>query len=184
CLEVVVPSRRAIGIVGAEGFAVGNATIGDVIDLDGDKIPEVISRDDRFAYFTGLSFADSPFLPLVLCRSVTGLYHDCTPRFPSYLRHSAERYETILRSYLAQNAVTRLPDGTGSSLKAFTYSLGIIGSYLRLSDQDAAEVGWQIIRALCSICYTWLSNNSYDLSQALRKVQPQRYDYMLIDQPS
>jgi hypothetical protein len=100
CFEYLIASSKSDGIVILDTFSLGDAEIQDVVDLDGDNIPEITSIDNRFAYFPGLSFAASPFLPLILCRSVSGLYYDCTSRFPSYLQASADQFEQTLREYV------------------------------------------------------------------------------------
>ena len=46
------------------------ASVEDVQDLDGDGIPELLTVDNRFAYFPDLSFASSPFLPLGVCPTI------------------------------------------------------------------------------------------------------------------
>jgi hypothetical protein len=183
CFEYLIASSRADGIEITDWFSLGSADIENVLDLNGDRVPELVSSDNRFAYFPDLSFADSPFLPLVLCRSVTMLYYDCTARFPSYLQESADHYENSLRAYTARNAVTQPPGSYPNPSEPFTYALGLVASYIRMDNYPATEIGWQKVQALCLICYRWLSSHSTDLSEALGRGQPERYEDVQIDRP-
>jgi hypothetical protein len=183
CFEYLIASNSLNGITISDWFSLGDAMITDIVDLNSDGIPELITSDNRFAYFPDLSFAGSPFLPLILCRSVTGLYYDCTAQYPSYFRDSADQYESLLRSYLANNAAIQTPSDWRTPSEPFTYSLGLVGAYLRMADQDATERGWQRLRTLCQTCYSWLSGHGRELSEALRRVQPERASYMIVDTP-
>jgi hypothetical protein len=162
CFEYLIFSEAPDGIQLDDSFSLGNAVIGAVEDLDGDGVPELETGDDRLAYFPDLSYAGSPFLPLVLCRSTQRVYYDCTPQFPQYFQDSAEEFEIRLADAVQQQQ--------GEEAKR-SAALGLLASYLRL---ELAPEGWSRVRALCPECEGWLTENLSELQQRLSHVQPFR----------
>jgi hypothetical protein len=161
CFEYWIFSEGPSGIQMDDAFTLNNGGIGEVKDLDGDGVPELDCSDDRLAYFPDLSFADSPFLPLVLCRSADGTYHDCTPQFPARLEQSAADYEQAL-----SDAVQR----QGEDYEKRSPALGLVASYIRLGRDDE---GWNKVASLCPECENWLMQNYDELENRLSLVQPQ-----------
>ena len=162
CFVYLIFSEGPGGIQLIDSFSLENATIRAVEDLDGDGMPELDTSDDRLAYFPGLSFADSPFLPLVLCRSAEHIYYDCTPHFPEVLEDSADEVEGRLRDVVQR----QLPEEAKRSL-----ALALLTTYLRLGMD---EEGWIRVRALCPECEGWLVENLGELELRLSGVQPWR----------
>lgn len=162
CFEYLIFSEAPDGIQLDDRFLLGNASIGAVKDLDGDGVPELETGDDRLAYFPSLSYADSPFLPLVLCRSLLGVYYDCTPEFPQFLQSRAEQFERGLTDAVQQQL--------GEEEK-HSSALGLFASYLRLG---LVQEGWEKVRSLCPECEDWLMENFGELQQRLRSVHPPR----------
>jgi hypothetical protein len=162
CFEYLVFSEAPEGIRLDDWFSIGNANITDVVDLDGDGIPELQTYDDRLAYFPDLCYACSPFLPLVLCRSVQDVYYDCTPQFPELLEAAAEEFEGRLRDAVQQQL---------DEYETRSSALGLLASYLRVG---LVEEGWSSVEDLCPECSVWLSDNFSDLQERLSWVQPSR----------
>jgi hypothetical protein len=164
CFEYLFFSATPSAIQLDDAFLLGNgnAIIRAVKDLDGDGVLELESSDDRLAYFPDLSFAESPFLPLVLCRSAQGVYVDCTPQFPELLESSALEFEGQLGDAVQRQA--REEEKRGAAL-------GLFATYVRLGTEEA---GWSRVRSLCPECEGWLMENLDDLEQRLSSVQPSR----------
>ncbi|KPK22014.1 MAG: hypothetical protein AMJ76_01180, partial [Dehalococcoidia bacterium SM23_28_1] len=162
CFEYLVFSEAPEGIHLDDWFSIGNATITDIVDLDGDGVPELQTYDDRLAYFPNLCYACSPFLPLVLCRSVQDVYYDCTPQFPELFEAAAEEFEGRLRDAVQQQM---------EDYEKRSSALGLRASYLRIG---LVEEGWSSIQSLCPECNVWLSDNFSDLQERLSWVQPSR----------
>ncbi|MBX5493297.1 MAG: hypothetical protein IRZ14_19270 [Chloroflexi bacterium] len=180
CFEYLIAASTPNGIVVQDWFSLGNSQLHDVRDLDGDGIPELLANDDRFAYFPDLSYADTPALPLVLCRSATGQYYDCTARrFPEMLRNSAREYAQALAAVSQAATVPSAYDRTRRDL--YSRALGLLGSYLRLGSPSAVEEGWAQVRSLCADCARWLRGQPEALHRALRAARPERSAYMQID---
>jgi hypothetical protein len=162
CFEYLVFSEAPEGIHLDDWFSIGNATVADVVDLDGDGVPELQTRDDRLAYFPDLCYACSPFLPLVLCRSAQAAYYDCTPQFPQLLESSAQAFEGQLRKAIQEQL---------GEYETRSSALGLLASHLRMG---LALEGWSSVEGLCPECKAWLLENSSDLQERLNWVQPYR----------
>jgi hypothetical protein len=161
CFEYNVFGSEDSGIQLYDTFNLGNSSLRAVEDLDGDTIPEMVALDDRLAYLSlDVSYAASPFLPLVLCRSAEGKYDECTPRFPELLMQSAEDFEGRLRDAISE--------GAGGDPWAVEHqraaALGLLASYLRLGQ---AEEGWMRVQAACPECSDWLQANLGALQERL-----------------
>jgi hypothetical protein len=163
CFEYLIFSEAPEGIRLDDWFSIGNANITDVVDLDGDGVPELQTYDDRLAYFPDLCYACSPFLPLVLCRSVQDVYYDCTPQFPGLLEAAAEEFEARLRDAVQQQQL--------EEYEKLSPALGLRASYLRMG---LGEESWSSVENLCPECNVWLSDNFSDLQERLSWVQPSR----------
>jgi hypothetical protein len=162
CFVYLIFSEGPSGIQLIDSFSLDNAVIKAVKDLDGDGVPELETWDDRLAYFPDLSFAVSPVLPLILCRSTQHIYYDCTPHFPEVLENSAEEVEGRLR-----DAVQRQ---LGEEVKR-SEALALLATYLRLRMD---EEGWSKVRSLCPECEGWLMENLGELERCLSGDQPWR----------
>jgi len=155
CFEYYVFGSEPSGIQVYGTFELGNAALESVEDLDGNGIPEMVAHDDRLAYFPDLYYAVSPFLPLVLCRSAEGTYHDCTPRFPELLVESAEDFEGRLANAMSEGAAMEYQRSA---------AVGLLACYLRLGQP---EQGWMRVQALCPDCSDWLQRNLGALEERL-----------------
>jgi len=162
CFEYLIFSEGPSAIQLIDSFSLGNAAIRAVKDLNGDGMVELDTGDDRLAYFPDLSFADSPFLPLVLCRSAQRVYYDCTPQFPQLLESAAQEFEARLRDAVQQQL---------EEYEKRSSALGLLASYLRLGMD---EEGWSRVGSLCPECKDWLMQNLGELEQRLSIVQPFR----------
>ena len=151
CFEYLVFSEGPDGIQLDHHFSLGNGGIGAVEDLDGDGVPELDGSDDRLAYFPDLSYAASPSLPLVLCRTGEGTYTDCTILFPDRMQAAADAFEAAL-----SDAVQR----QGSDEEQRSATLGLVAAYLLLAPTDE---GWTKAGNLCPECSDWLMQNSEEL---------------------
>ena len=161
CSEYLMFRETAAGIALDDWFSLGNGGIVGVEDLDGDGVPELAGWDDRLAYFTDLSYAASPSLPLVLCRTGDGSYTDCTVRFPARMQAAADEFEASLSDAVQRQA---------SDEEKRSYALGLVTAYLLLAPTDE---GWTKVRSLCSECEAWLLQNQEELEKRLSLVQPQ-----------
>jgi hypothetical protein len=72
-----------------------NDGIGQIKDLNGDGIPELIAGNDALAYFDDLPFALSPHLTMVLGWNGQR-YVDVTSQYPAIARENARRYRQQL----------------------------------------------------------------------------------------
>jgi len=136
CFEYLVFSEGPDGIQLDDWFSLGNDAIGTVEDLDGDGVPELDAWDDRLAYFPDLSYAASPSLPLVLCRTGEGTYADCTILFPDKMQKAADAFEAALSDAVQRQA--------GDEEKR-SAALGLVAAYLLLAPTDE---GWTKVRNL------------------------------------
>jgi hypothetical protein len=176
CSEYWIFSGGPAGIRLIDAFTLGNAGIGEIRDLDGDGIPELLAADDRLAYFGDLPYAASPFLPLVLCRTrsgaFAGLYVDCTPSFPDRLQEAAQEFEEALR--MAMNEPS--PDAgepSGMETRRHWAALGMVAASRRAGDGVASRA---LVRTLCPDCDRWLLANGAELERQLARVQPEHLD--------
>jgi len=162
CSEYLIFSEGPGGIQQDDAFGLGNGGIGAVEDLDGDGIPELDAWDDRLAYFPDLSYAASPSLPLVLCRTGEGTYAECTVLFPDRMQAAADAFEAQLSDAVQRQA---------SDEEKRSYALGLVTAYLLLAPTDE---GWTKVRSLCPECEAWLMQNSEELEKRLAYVPPAR----------
>ena len=160
CSEYLVFSERPGGIQQDDYFSLGNGGIVGVEDLDGDGIPELDAWDDRLAYFPDLSYAASPSLPLVLCRTGEGTYTDCTILFPDRMQAAADAFEAQLSDAVQRQA--------GDEEKR-SPALGLVTAYLLLAPTDE---GWNKVGSLCPECKDWLMQNQDELENRLAYVPP------------
>ena len=162
CSKYLIFSEGSAGILLIDSFLLGNNSIQAVKDLDGDGMPELESFDDRLAYFPDLSYAESPTLPLILCRTADRIYHDCTIQYPEVLRNSAQEFEGWLREAVERQATEQ---------EKRPSALGLLASYVVLVEEDE---GWSRVRSVCSECEAWLRENFDELDRRLGFPQPYR----------
>ena len=163
CLyEYLIFSEAPEGIHLDDWFSTGNVGITDVVDLDGDGVPELQSRDGRFAYFPDLCGGCTPLLPLVLCRSVQDVYYDCTPEFPELLEAAAEEFEAQLRKAIQEQL---------GEYEMRPSALGLYASYLRMGLVEEARSS---VESVSPACWDWLAENYGELRERLSMVLPSR----------
>jgi hypothetical protein len=160
CSEYLIFRETYTGMLLDHYFSLGNGGIGSVTDLDGDGIPELEAWDDRLAYFTDLSYAASPSLPLVLCRTGNGTYTGCTNLFPDRMQAAADTFEAALGDAVQRQA---------SDEEKRSAALGLVTAYLLMAPTDE---GWLKVRNLCPECETWLLQNQDELNNRLAYVPP------------
>jgi len=160
CSEYLVFRETPAGIQLDDWFSLGNGGLGGVEDLDGDGTPELAGWDDRLAYFADQSYAATPSLPLVLCRTAEGKYTDCTVRFPERMQEAADGFEAALSDAVQRQA---------SDEEKRSAALGLVTAYLLLAPGDE---GWLKVQGLCPECEVWLLQNKAELENRLAYVPP------------
>lgn len=160
CSEYMVFRDTYTGILLDDYFSLGNGGIVSVEDLDGDGVPELIGWDDRLAYFADQSYAATPSLPLVLCRTAEGKYTDCTAQFPARMQEAADGFEAELREAVQSQAAEE---------EKRRAALGLVTAYLLMAPTDE---GWNKVASLCPECETWLRQNQAELEDRLAYVPP------------
>jgi len=127
----------------------GNSSEPIFKDMDNDGIMEVLTLDDRLAYFDDLCFACSPFLPLIICYR-NNSFTNCTARFP-------EMIEKEIQKTLNQRSSGF--DLRGNALK-----------YLALHIIFKKEAdGWIGIRKYYPEASSWLKEHFEELKKKLDK---------------
>ena len=160
CSEYVFFRDTPSGIELDDWFSLGNGGIGSVEDLDSDGVPELNGWDDRLSYFADQSYAASPSLPLVLCRTAKGKYTDCTVQFPQRMQEAADGFEVELREAVQSQATDE---------EKRRAALGLVTAYLLMAPTDE---GWLKVRSLCPECEDWLLQNQAELENRLAYVPP------------
>lgn len=160
CLEYRIFSSSRPGIEEGDSFSLGNGSVSDVTDLDGDGIPEILASDDRLLYFRDVTYASSPYLPLVLCRKEGGTYGNCTEGFPTTLDEAAAEFEGRLEQASNEGIY---PDAIKGA------ALGLLASRLLSNEED---LGWAKVEALCADCASWLRDNDAELRERLAEAIP------------
>ncbi len=160
CLEYHIFASSREGIAEGDVFSLGNGSVSEVTDLDGDGIPEILATDDRLSYVGELPYAGSPILPLVLCRTEDTTYRNCTEQFPGTLEDAASQFEGRLQHAVDEGLYPEEIKGA---------ALGLLATYL-LSNQE--DVGWAKVETLCADCASWLREDEAQLRERLAEAIP------------
>ncbi len=133
-----------------ESIPLGNASSPVFKDIDKDGVMEILTVNDAFAYFGGLCYACSPFLPLVLCYRENS-FSDCTDQFPGILDEEVKR--TLARKGDIED------DWKGIAL-----------AYLALHIVKGQEAeGWKGVKEYYPQSYAWLKKHEVELKKKLGK---------------
>jgi len=162
CFEYFVVATTPQGPVVLDSFSLGNASIEQVMDITADGRAELLTWDDRLAYFDALPYAFSPFLPLVLCWR-DGAFQDCTARFPELLRAEANGAVDRLLSAVQEGGKDDLVK-RGAALK-------VAALYHRMGQ---LREGLGKVANICPPCAEWLEENKQGLLDALSVEIPYR----------
>jgi hypothetical protein len=113
--------------------------------IDDDAALELVGSSDVFAYFADLSFAASPYLPLVFDEDHES-YEEATRMFPDRVRADRQAAETELDSVLRDPDAT-FEDAAGLALQAYgddvllgDHVAGLRALLLRLRAADRPDV--------------------------------------------
>jgi hypothetical protein len=162
CFEYFVVDTGPQGPIVLDSFSLGNGPIDKVMDITADGRAELLTWDDRLAYFGDLSFAHSPFLPLVLCWQ-EGAFRDCTTRFPDLLWEEAQRAMSALSAAMQEggkdDAVKR---GRALKVAALYYRMG------------RWQEGLRKVSDVCPPCADWLESYRQALMDTLSREVPYR----------
>jgi hypothetical protein len=145
----------------------GNGGLGMPTQLDDGGPLELPASSDVFAYFADLSFAASPFLPMVLVYDGTQ-YVEATRQFPDRLSAEIDQAEADLADAVARPVPADEP-------RQFAYqeqesvALRLFGLHVLLGDADQALPA--IERGVAPPVAMWLSANA----SAARAAMAERY---------
>jgi hypothetical protein len=119
----------------------GNGGLGEPARLMPGGPLQLIGGSDVLAYFDDLSFAASPFLPVIF--SYDGQeYFEATRLFPDYLRAQVAMAESALADAVAQGAPAQLPPSLRYQEQE-SIALRLYALHVLLGDADAALPGIQ-----------------------------------------
>jgi hypothetical protein len=117
------------------GFDANNTGIHEVRDLNRDGRMEIITDDDSFAYFDGLSYAGSPRLPMILGLKY-GRYVDATRDFPELIRADMRRAAAHVKEVTA--AMARPDADSMGAFKAYAAAIQWLGDAVLLNEEGKA----------------------------------------------
>jgi hypothetical protein len=167
CLSAsIVPLRQ-----GADHLLdvdLGNGGLAEPQQLDGKGPLELVGSSDVFAYFDDLSYAASPFLPLVFAYDPDSQqYVEATRQFPDRLRSEIAEAESDLAQAVARPLDSSIPP-------AFRYqeqesiALRLYGLHVLLGDDDTALPAMQ--RRVAPPVQSWLATNAAGAKVAMANV--------------
>jgi len=146
----------------------GNGGLVQPQQLDGSGPLELPATSDVFAYFADLSFAASPFMPLVFAYDGTG-YVEATRQYPDRITGEVARAEVALSAAVARGVPTQVPPQFAYQEQQ-SVALRLYGLHVLLGDADTAL---PLIEAQVSPPVAgWLAANV----AAARDAMAQRYD--------
>jgi len=144
----------------------GNGGLTAPDQLDGGGPLELVGGSDVFAYFDDLSFAASPFLPLVYAYDGQD-YVEATRQFPALLRDHIRQAEADLSEVVARPADPDVP-------KQFRFqeqesvALRLYGLHVLLGDPDQALADLE--SRVSPEAANWLAANASAASDAMSRV--------------
>jgi hypothetical protein len=146
----------------------GNGGLSQPRQLDGSGALELVGSSDVFAYFDDLSFAASPFLPLVFAYDGQR-YVEATRRFPDLLSTQLDQANAELAEAVARPAPAQLPPALRYQEQE-SLALRIYGLHVLLGDPDTALADLQA--RVAPLVASWLAANA----DAARDAMAQVYD--------
>lgn len=116
----------------------GNGGLGMPAQLSADGPMQLVGSSDVFAYFDDLSFAASPFMPLVFAYDdASQQYVEATRQFPDYLREQIAKFEADLPQAVARSASAQVPPQFRYQEQE-SIALHLYGLHLLLGDAGTA----------------------------------------------
>jgi hypothetical protein len=143
----------------------GNGGLGLPQQLDDGGPLEVPASSDVFAYFDDLSFAASPFLPMVFAYDGTS-YVEATQQFPDRLSAEISLAEADLANAVARPLPADVPPRFAYQEQE-SVALRLFGLHVLLGDADQALPG--IEHQVAQPVATWLAANAPAARDAMAK---------------
>jgi hypothetical protein len=179
CFEYFLLAATRQRIEQYDRFALGESRIEDVVDLTEDGIPEIVIRDYRLTGFPDLQLADSPVIPLMLCRSTARLSVDCTSRFLQRLQASADEFQSKMRAAAVRTSALGGQQEQAIA-EARSAALGVFACYARMNlEQSEMDAVFVRMAATCPDCLAWIGRRLDEVQSRfnqspLRRTQPVR----------
>lgn len=147
CFTYYLYTRKpALNLLGA--FDMGNAGL-TFQDIEGDGVAEAIGYYDGFAYYEGLSYVGSPFIPIVFSLKA-GKYVENTKAFPGIIQESLDEY------------LANPPWDCDEECNSWVIALY---AHMVLLGKEASA--WETIKGACPKALDWLSENAPNLRAIL-----------------
>ncbi len=144
----------------------GNGGLGTPEQLDDSGPLELVGGSDVFAYFDDLSFAASPFMPLVYAYDVHE-YVEATRAFPGMIEADIQSAEADLPAAVGRPVAQNEPPAIRYQEQE-SVALRLYGLHVLLGDQDAALPG--IVAQLSPPAAAWLNANASAAAGAMANV--------------
>ncbi len=146
----------------------GNGGMSQPQQLDGDGPLELVGSSDVFAYFDDLSFAASPFLPLMFAYDADSQqYVEATRQFPDQLRAEIAQANTDLAEAIRRPVDPSVP-ARFRYQEQQSVALRLYGLHVLLGDADAALPALE--RRVAPPVATWLAANAPAARAAMEHV--------------
>ncbi len=162
CFSVTVlllePGARHLLDVG-----LGNGGVGLPQQLGEGGPLELVGGSDVFAYFDDLSFAASPFMPLIFAYDGQQ-YVEATRQFPDYLDAQIDSADAALAEAVARPTPSKVPPQLAFQEQG-SVALRLYGLHLLLGDADTALL--QIEARLSRPAAAWLASHATAAADAI-----------------
>jgi hypothetical protein len=146
----------------------GNGGLGPPQHLSDGGPLELVGSSDVFAYFDDLSFAASPFMPIIYAYAPDrGVYVESTSQFGDYLSGLADEAEAALGGAVTRTPAEKLPAALEYQEQE-SISLRLYGLHVLVGDADAALP--RITARLSPTAAAWLRVNAADADAAMAGV--------------
>ena len=141
----------------------------DIKNLDQGPAHEIRARDGSLSYFGGLSYFDSPSLPLILCYR-GGRYNDCTQDFPELLDQEIQETEAKLEGEIRFLALAELNPSAVERLRASIKGLALRLYALHILAGEETR-GWDKLRQILSDedVLLWLEEHKDQVSKSIKE---------------
>jgi hypothetical protein len=144
----------------------GNGGLAAPQQLDGTGPLELVGGSDVFAYFDDLSFAASPFMPLVYAYDGAA-YVEATSSFPGLIESRISEADAALGTAVARPAQPNVPPALQYQEQQ-SVALRLFGLHVLLGDADTALPA--IAARLSPTAAAWLTTNAPAARQAMASV--------------
>jgi hypothetical protein len=144
----------------------GNGGLGQPRQLTDDGPLQLVGSSDVFAYFNDLSFAASPFMPLIFAYD-GAQYVEATRQFPDLLSAEIDSADAALADAVARPASDNTPPQLVFQEQQ-SIALRLYGLHLLLGDADTALP--QLESRLSPPAAAWLASNATAAAEAIASV--------------